>query len=127
MADKRVNERRCESRQDLSLPVWWRGPGQASPGHGWMLDVSGHGVAMLTPSDSCPAVGDRLNVSLVDPGEGPYNEISQYLLTRATVHRVEPISKSLERVALHFEDDLWHVDRSAELNGLSWMFSSNTQ
>lgn len=124
MGDVPWTERRREPRHGVSLPVWWRGPGQVNPGHGWMLDISGHGAAMLTPQENAPAVGDRLTVSLVDPATGPHAGVAQYLLSRATVHRVDPIGRTLGRVALYFDDELWRHNAPPQLDMISGLLKS---
>ena len=110
MPNPQFIERRREPRHRLSLPVWWRAPGQVGTQHGWMLDVSGHGAALMTSRQSRPAVGDRVDVSLVDPDLRPGPGVSSHLLKRATVHRLDPLASSLDRVALHFDGSLWDRD-----------------
>ncbi len=75
-----------------------------------MLDVSGHGVAMLTPRHSRPAVGDRLSLSLVEPDRGATSGVARFLLKDAEVCRLDSVSPSLERVAMHFDNGQWDRD-----------------
>ncbi len=110
MTEKRAIERRSEPRHATSLPVWWRGAGHVGTQHGWMLDLSGHGAAMLTPRQDCPVVGERVDVSLLDPNMAAGPGVSQSLLRRATVCRRESVAPSLERVALNFDSGLWKRD-----------------
>ncbi len=100
-------ERRQEQRQSASLPLWWRKGSDRIAHHGWMLDVSAHGLALLATQDHCPAVGDQIDIALVNPELGLGTEIAPHLLRRATVHRLDTMTSSMRRVALHFESDLW--------------------
>lgn len=119
MPDKQGKERRREPRHDVSMPVWWQDPAQAGVRRGWMLNVSGHGAALLASEETCPAVGDRLDVSLIDPELGLGADVARYLLHRATTCRLDPVTPSMNRVALHFDDDLWVQDREPLWQGLA--------
>jgi len=100
-------ERRREPRYPLSFPVWWRQSGDTTIRHGWMLNLSAHGAALLASRHDRPALGDSVSISLVGPQASLDPKVSRVLLDRATVCRVDPVAPSLERVALHFESSLW--------------------
>jgi hypothetical protein len=104
-------ERRAEPRHSLSLPVWWEGGSPPDVHHGWMLDVSGRGAAMLTSRAASPAVGERLNISLVEPDLNSGGDIAGHLLNRVTVLRLDPVTPSLNRVAMHFSPSAWAKNR----------------
>jgi len=115
-------ERRTEPRFPLSCPVWWRQNGDVSVCHGWMVDLSAHGAALLMPKHIRPALGDSISLSLVGPPKSLDPKVSRLLLDRATVYRIDMVAPSLDRVALRFDTSALGQDESSTWRGLAGMF-----
>lgn len=110
MAADTTGERRREARHTMSMPVWWQDPSERSSRRGLILDVSGHGASFLAPAEATPAIGDRVDLSLIDPELGTNTDVAGNLLTSATVYRLDDVAPTMKRVALHFMDELWTRD-----------------
>ncbi|MBN1344454.1 MAG: PilZ domain-containing protein [Phycisphaerae bacterium] len=124
MSNESETDRRSEPRFSIPSPVWWTVPGDNGVRRGRMVDVSVHGAAMLIPAEDSPAIGDRVNVSLIDPALALGSEVGRHLLGRATVCRLEPAAPSLNRVAFHFDGELWSQGHRRAWRDLSELVAS---
>ncbi len=127
MSSETLRDRRREPRHAMSMPVWWRDPSGSASRRGLILDVSGHGASFLAPSESTPAVGDRLDLSLIGPDMGTESDVAGNLLSRATVYRLDDVAPSMKRVALHFLDELWTRDPNPFWHQLTRMVYDRTE
>lgn len=59
-------DRRRAPRQTCDDALRWKRPGRIEDHTGWALDISSTGLGFLSRAESCPRVGDRLNIRRLD-------------------------------------------------------------
>ncbi len=98
-------ERRHDPRVPAAFAVWLRPAESPRRTSGWMLDIAAGGAALLTPSDTTPAVGQRLEFAEMQTHDRTVREGAPPLPRFGRVLRHDESIGLTRRIAIKFESD----------------------
>lgn len=88
------DSRRRSARIADYRAVWWSKPGDRHPHHGWLVDWSAHGVALVVEAQDLPAPGESIMPCRRQDLRGWHRPV--------TVTRVAPLSGLLRLIAAEY-------------------------
>jgi hypothetical protein len=93
--DTRIEDSRRRSARIADYrAVWWSRSGDRQPHHGWLVDWSAHGVALVVEAGDLPAPGESILPCRRHDIRGWHRPV--------TVTRVAPLSGLLRLVAAEY-------------------------
>jgi len=98
-------ERRHDPRVPAAFAVWLRPADSERRTSSWMLDIAAGGAAMLTPTDTTPPVGQRLEFTEMQTHDRMVREGMPPLPRFGRVLRHDESIGLTRRIAVKFESD----------------------